>query len=78
MRRAMLFQVGLIASVFAAIPGFALVARAVGPDSPLWEHEPMRSFGERLGIVRPMIMGDIVDTATPAGNPGPGSSGGGS
>lgn len=78
MRRALLFQVGLVASVFAAIPGFALVAKAAGPDSPIWEKEPMRSFGIRLGIVQPVIMGDIVAPAVPAGSSGARASGSGS
>jgi hypothetical protein len=65
MRRALLFQVGLITSVFAAIPGFALVAKAMAPESPLWDKEPLRSFAERVGIRRPVVLGFMITPPVP-------------
>lgn len=60
LRRALLFQVGLIGAVFAAIPGFSVAAKALRPESALWDREPWQSLAYRLGIRRAMVVGYMI------------------
>lgn len=60
LRRALLFQVGLIGTVFALVPGFARLAKAVGPESALWDREPFYSFALRVGLRRPVMVGELL------------------
>jgi hypothetical protein len=68
MRRNLLLQTGLLATLFAAVPGFAMVRRLLGADSTLWQREPWHGWGVRLGIVTdppmPTVMGAIAALPT--------------
>ena len=52
-RRALLFQVGLVASLFAEFPAGAALLQRTGWEELLGETEPFHTFAVRLGLVPP-------------------------